>query len=123
MIPGVDTHMIVEYTHRILVASLTVLLIALVVLAFLYFRSRPWIVRISVAALVLLFGQAVLGALTVEHGLSPALVATHLGVAMLTLGLLLMLCRITHQAEAERDGRTVAPIAPHGDPQRSRSRR
>jgi heme A synthase len=110
LIPGVDTHMIVEYTHRILVASLTVLLMSLVVLAFLYFRGRPWILRVAIASFVLLIGQAVLGALTVEHGLSPWLVATHLGVAMLTLGLLLLLCRLAGQVD--NPSRTAGLAAP-----------
>ena len=38
---------------------------------------------------MLVLAQAVLGGLTVEHGLHSALVAAHLGLAMLLLGLLI----------------------------------
>jgi heme A synthase len=47
-----------------------------------------------VAAGVLVLAQAVLGGLTVEHGLHTALVAAHLGLAMLLLGLLIGLRRV-----------------------------
>lgn len=107
LIPGVDTHRIVEYTHRALVATVTVLLIALIVVAVLYFRDRPWLIRTGTGVLGLLLGQAVLGALTVEHGLSPALVAAHLGLAMLTLAGLLMLCRLARQAEEDQPPATA----------------
>ncbi|MEX0993235.1 MAG: COX15/CtaA family protein [Solirubrobacterales bacterium] len=98
LIPGVDTNMLVEYGHRALAGITTVLLVSLVVMSVLYFRSRPWILRVAGVALAMLLGQAVLGALTVEHGLTPALVAAHLGVAMLTLALLLVLSRLASQA-------------------------
>ena len=50
--------------------------------------------RGTIAAGVLVLAQAALGGLTVEHGLHTALVAAHLGLAMLLLGLLITLRRL-----------------------------
>ncbi len=58
-------------------------------------RDRRWIVRGSVVALVLVLVQAGLGGLTVEHGLEEALVAAHLGLAMILIGVLLFVLRAT----------------------------
>src|SRR5207244_2585504 len=63
-------------------------------------RDHSWLVRGSVAAAVLVLAQAVLGGLTVEHGLHAAFVAAHLGLAMLLLALLITLHRIARPAES-----------------------
>jgi cytochrome c oxidase assembly protein subunit 15/protoheme IX farnesyltransferase len=49
---------------------------------------------VSVAALGLILVQAALGGLTVEEGLKQELVATHLGVAMLQIALVLLMGRL-----------------------------
>jgi heme A synthase len=96
VVPFVDTHAIVEYSHRLLAAIVTVAIVALAVFAFRRLRSHPWLVRGSIAAAGLVVFQAVLGGLTVEKNLHDVLVAAHLGTAMLLLGLLLAL----HHASA-----------------------
>ena len=50
--------------------------------------------RVSIATLGLILLQAALGGLTVEEGLKQELVATHLGVAMLQIGLVLLMGRL-----------------------------
>src|SRR4051795_7495326 len=89
VVPLIDVNMIVEYTHRIVAATVTVLIGALVVLAWRRYRSDQRLFRVCVAALGLIVFQAALGGLTVEKGLKEELVATHLGIAMLQIGLLL----------------------------------
>src|SRR3989442_714695 len=95
LVPLVDTHMIVEYSHRALAATVTVLIATLVYLAWSRYRSDRLLLRTTFAALGLILFQAALGGLTVEKGLKEELVATHLGVAMLQIGLLLFLARIS----------------------------
>jgi heme A synthase len=99
LVPFVDTHAIVEYSHRILAAVVTLAIVALAVFALRRLKDRPWLVRGSIAAVGLVVFQAVLGGLTVEKNLHDMLVAAHLGTAMLLLGLLLSL---VHGAAAER---------------------
>ena len=91
LIPAVDTHMIVEYTHRVLAGIVAILIAYLAWTAYRRRRSERLLVRVSIAAFVLILFQAALGGLTVEKGLEEELVATHLGVAMLQIGLVLLM--------------------------------
>jgi cytochrome c oxidase assembly protein subunit 15 len=113
VVPLVDGNMIVEYSHRILAATLAITIGALALQAWRHYRKRHDLVRISVAAFGLVLFQAALGGLTVEKGLEEELVAAHLGVAMLQLGLLLVLARIARPSE-----RRSSPIPDAGGPTR-----
>jgi heme A synthase len=66
--------------------------------------NRP-LVRTSLAALGLILVQAALGGLTVEKGLEEELVATHLGVAMLQIGLILLIARLARPVSERRPAR------------------
>jgi heme A synthase len=94
LFPAVDTHMIVEYTHRVLAGVVAILIAYLAWTAYRRRRSERLLVRVSVGAFVLILFQAALGGLTVEKGLEEELVATHLGVAMLQIGLVLLMGRL-----------------------------
>jgi heme a synthase len=95
VVPLIDANMIVEYTHRIVAATVTILIATLVLLAWRRYRSDRTLFRASLAALGLVLFQAALGGLTVEKGLKEELVAAHLGIAMLQIGLLLYIARLT----------------------------
>ena len=63
--------------------------------------------RDSTAAFGLVLVQAPLGGLTVEKGLKEELVATHLGVAMLQIGLILLVARLSRRPpDRSHAGRT-----------------
>lgn len=93
VVPEATSESIIEYTHRVVAGIVAVLILVMVVQAFRNLRSYRSLVRGSVAAGVLVLVQAALGGLTVEEGLEEALVAAHLGLAMLLIGLLLLLRR------------------------------
>jgi len=95
VVPLIDVNMIVEYTHRIVAASVTILIAALVVLAWRRYRTDRTLMRSCLAAFGLVLFQAALGGLTVEKGLKEELVAAHLGIAMVQIGLLLYIARLT----------------------------
>jgi heme A synthase len=105
-VPLIDTNMIIEYTHRIVAATVTLLIAALVVMAWRRYRSDRTLLRTSIAALGLIFFQAALGGLTVEKGLKEELVAAHLGIAMLQIGILLYIARL---AGIRADGAGARP--------------
>ena len=92
-LPFLELNAIVEFSHRVAATLVTLLIVAMVWMAWRHLRQERWVVRGSIAALVLVFAQAALGGLTVEHGLEEALVAAHLGLAMLLLGLLIVVRR------------------------------
>lgn len=95
LVPNVDTHTLVEYTHRFLATVVVILLVAILWQALRRFRSRPALGRWAIAGLLLVLAQAVLGGLTVEYGLHAGFVAAHLGTAMLLLGILIALFAAT----------------------------
>jgi heme A synthase len=115
LLPAGQLQTILEYTHRFLAALVTILLVAILWQALRRLRDERTLVRGAVAALLLVAVQAVLGALTVEHGLNTALVATHLGVAMLLLGVLVGLSMASRGHRPARPGsrrlRAVATLA------------
>ena len=96
LVPGLELNAIIEYSHRALASVVGVLMIALAVVAVRRLRrSHPTVVRASLACVGLVVAQGLLGAATVELNLDAALVAAHLGLAMILLGLLLYMARST----------------------------
>jgi heme A synthase len=91
VVPFIQTNSVIEYTHRLLATVVVVLLVALAWQSIRHLRGHRFLVRGSVVAVALVLFQAVLGGLTVEHNLRSALVAAHLGTAMLLLAVLIAL--------------------------------
>lgn len=93
LLPGLDLNAVIEYAHRVLAGVVGLLILALAVWALRRYRRQRGIATAAVAALVLVAAQGLLGAATVEEGLDAVLVAAHLGLAMVLLGLLLYVWR------------------------------
>jgi heme A synthase len=106
LLPFLQEHQVIEFSHRVAATVIVILIGALAFMAIRHLRDRRWLVRGVVAAGILVIAQAILGGLTVEHGLHTAFVAAHLGLAMLLLGLLITLRRLA--TERER----AAPLDP-----------
>jgi heme A synthase len=85
LIPPPDPAAIIEYTHRLLGAIVSPLILALPAMA-LYWRLGRRIVVPALIIPVLLALQIVLGAIVVRLELPPMVVLVHLGFAMLILG-------------------------------------
>ncbi len=98
VLPADSAESAVEFTHRVAATVVVVLIGLLIWRAFRGLREHRLLVRGSVAAGVLVLAQAALGGLTVERGLEDELVAAHLGLAMLLLGLLIVLRRASDPA-------------------------
>ena len=101
VVPGLSLHSVIEYTHRALAGSVTILMLALAVWAFRRYRSNRHLVLATSGGFVLILAQAGLGGATVEHDLNPGLVAAHLGLAMLLLGVLLYVIRLCRPSTVE----------------------
>ncbi|HET7264913.1 MAG TPA: heme o synthase [bacterium] len=106
LVPPLDGLVLIEYGHRLLAASVSVLVLLTAALAFRVRRSVSGSGPLALAVLVLVAVQIVLGGLTVKLQLTPGLVATHLGVAMLFFGGLLV--------QAANALRPAGPAAPDG---------
>jgi heme A synthase len=112
VIPEATSESIIEYTHRIAAAVVSVLIAALAYVAIRRLRPYRWLVRGAVAAGVLVLAQAALGGLTVEEGLEDELVAAHLGLAMVLLGVLLLLRRGADPAAVPPPAETTRTLRP-----------
>ena len=85
-----DIGTVIEWSHRLVAALVSTLVIALAVYAW---RLRHEARRVAYAALGLLVLQVLLGAITVKLALPPWTVILHLGTAMLLLATLLVAAR------------------------------
>jgi heme A synthase len=99
----------VEFTHRAAAGVVGILIAALFVVAWRSLRDRRELVRGTAAALGLVLVQAALGGLTVEKDLDEVLVAAHLLLAMLLLGLLLWIRARATPPAFERAGGSTSP--------------
>jgi heme A synthase len=110
-----DLNRVVEFTHRMLAAVVVALIGLLAYRAYKGLRELRWPLRGSIAAGVLVLLQAGLGGLTVEYNLDEELVAAHLCLAMLLLGLLLWLIVRARALEPDSE-----PEAPRAEPRQVR---
>jgi heme A synthase len=99
VVPGVNLNSIIEFSHRTLAGIVGIMMIALAVLAWRRYRSNTGLVRATVASVVLVIAQGLLGAATVEKDLDEGLVAAHLGLAMCLLALLLYVVRASREPQ------------------------
>jgi heme A synthase len=108
VVPGVNLHSIVEYTHRAVAGIVTILIVSIVVTA--WRRHREYLMP-AIGLLGLVLAQAALGGATVEDNLEEAYVAAHLCLAMLLLGGLIWLYRSVTGAGVTDGGPRLRPLA------------
>ncbi len=80
LIPPLQGPILLEWIHRLIVLILTLVVVAIVVLAW---RHRLRERFLALLALVLLLAQVVLGGVTVMVRLHPLVVALHQGMALI----------------------------------------
>ncbi len=95
VVPGLNLHSVVEYAHRVLASTVGILILLLAVGAWRRYRAQRTLMAATSAAGVLVLAEGLLGAATVEENLHEGLVATHLALATLILGLMLYVWRST----------------------------
>ncbi len=85
--PGVA----IEFTHRVVAFTTSLLILITLILAFLWYRREARIFFLSVVSFLLLAAQVVLGMVTVQSVLNPAVVTAHLAVGTATFAAVLVL--------------------------------
>ena len=90
IIPTFTTPVIIEYTHRLWTLVVTTLVIVTAILAWKTYRWSNRITKLATLTLVLLWGQVILGMVTVDSGGLPAVVTAHLALATLVFASALM---------------------------------
>jgi cytochrome c oxidase assembly protein subunit 15 len=90
LLPSLETRAtVIEFSHRLTASVVVLLLATMAVLAWRNRREAPKLVKPSIAALVLVMSQAVLGAIVVKLELEAISVVLHLGTALSLLALLI----------------------------------
>ncbi len=85
--PGVA----IEFTHRVIAFATSLLILATLILAFLWFRKDLRVFSLSVTTFLLLFAQVLLGMVTVQSDLNPLVVTAHLAIGTATFAAALVL--------------------------------
>ncbi len=107
LIPPLEGPVLIEYSHRLVAAAVSLLVVLTAVTAFMVRREAPRAGATALWVLAIVIVQIVLGALTVKLQLTPILVTIHLGVANLFLAALLV-----QAAGALRGAADAPPVAP-----------
>jgi heme A synthase len=103
---GGDWTTAIEFSHRLVSAVVSALIVAVAFFAWKNYRAQKWIFRSALIVIALLIAQIVLGGITVILELPPVIVAAHLGNSLLILGLLIVIA-----LEATRPWDTLARVA------------
>ena len=111
LIPRLDPHVLIEWLHRLLALLVSLLLAATALWVLGHRETRARLGGLVALALGLLVVQVLLGALTVWKLLSPAVVSSHLAVALLLFSTLLV---IALAAGDEAEGHTERAARPAG---------
>jgi len=81
IIPPFEAATLIEYTHRLSASALSVLALAVALLAWLSYRSNRWILYSSIVGLCMVIAAAALGGATVLTALAWWVRLFHLGIA------------------------------------------
>ena len=103
--PGV----VIEFAHRVVAFTTSLLILAMLILAFLWFRSDGRIVSLSVTTFALLFAQVLLGMVTVQSDLNPLVVTAHLALGTATFAAALVLAVVLSLSNPQEPAGQAAP--------------
>jgi heme A synthase len=99
-LPPLEYHAVVEYSHRFTAFLDIVLIGILAVVAWRGYRGVHRVFRSAVAAVALVFVQAILGGIVVKGGLAALLVTAHFGTAMILVAVLVYATVASFSVEA-----------------------
>lgn len=108
LFPPLELNALIEWFHRLAALLVSLLLVATVAWVGFHRELRARLGALAGMALLLLFVQIMLGALTVWKLLDPAIVGGHLAVALLLFSSMIVLALVASR-EADEGGRTLEP--------------
>ena len=88
IIPPMEYHVLIEYSHRLTAALLSLVILLMVIFVTISKSIRRITRNLTYITAVFLLIQIILGAVTVIQELPPEIVAIHLGNAQIIFGLL-----------------------------------
>ncbi len=88
--PPLSQDIVIEYTHRVFALVVSGFVLATMLLAWVRYRRERGVLVLSTGSFLLLMGQVLLGMVTVQSGLAPAVTTAHLAVASGVFALVLL---------------------------------
>lgn len=98
-----------EFTHRVVAFATSLLILATLLLALLWYRRERRILILSASTFVLLVAQVLLGMATVQSGLSPDIVTAHLALGTATFASALVLAVLSFMPSASKPSLAGVP--------------
>ena len=92
VVPPFELTTLIEYSHRLSAAFLSILALIVAALAWLFYRSNRWITLSAILALALVAAAAIMGGVTVLTDLDRWNVLVHLGIAEALVACLVVTC-------------------------------
>jgi cytochrome c oxidase assembly protein subunit 15 len=111
LIPPMQFNVLIEWFHRLVALLVSLMLLATTLWILAHRAVRARLGGLVALAVLLLFTQVLLGALTVWKLLAPPVVSAHLGVALLLFTTLLTTA-LTARARAGTEGEGERPVSP-----------
>ncbi|QSO51795.1 COX15/CtaA family protein [Alicyclobacillus curvatus] len=108
-----DAAKFIEYAHRVLVSVLLILLIALTIVSWRKYRRYFEVKVLTMIAIVFVFAEAALGAMAVLMVSPPAVVATHMGVALIAFVAVTVLTTVIASIDRRQLLQTGDALRPH----------
>ena len=108
-----DAAKFIEYAHRVLVSVLLMLLIALTIIGWRKYRRYIEVKVLTMIAIVFVFAEAALGAMAVLMVSPPAVVATHMGVALIAFVAVTVLTTVIGSIGRGKLLQTGGPLRQH----------
>ncbi len=100
--PSVSGGAAIEWSHRVSAFVLSVSILGLALLGLAFARGRRILMRLSLLALALVVGEALLGGLVIESSLKAEVVLLHLAIATALFGILLIVAVLANVRQLPR---------------------
>ncbi len=100
--PTVTGGAAIEWSHRVSAFVLSVSILGLALLGLAFARGRRILMRLSLLALALVVGEALLGGLVIESSLKAEIVLLHLAIATALFGILLIVAVLANLRQLPR---------------------
>lgn len=110
LIPNLSNPQVaIEFAHRVIAFVTSLVILFTLILALLWYRQDRRILTLSVASMVLLVAQVLLGMATVQSTLSPDVVTAHLALGTATFATALVLAVVSLMPPAAKPAAEGAP--------------
>ena len=112
LIPALETHTLIEYSHRMLASVVGLLVLATTLSVWRWYRKNAWLTTAATVGLVLLVVQVLLGGVTVLRELPGEMVLAHLAVAEALLAAMLVVCVVSLRGYGGASNETTSGLGP-----------